>query len=278
MSTAGSIVSRVERFAHNHGSRVGRVAMAVVFFYLWAPMFVLVLMSFAAKGVLSFPPTEFTLDWYVVVLQNESVINALITSLKVSIPVTLVTVVLSILLAYAIARYEFPGKEYVQILATLPLIVPLVIGGVALILFFGLINMETGYWTVLFAHIIRTIPFASLIIISTFLSFDRTLEEASMDLGADEVRTFRKVTMPTIMPGIIAGGLLAFTISFNEFVYTFFVKDTSTQTLPIYIWERIRYGVTPQVNVISVLFIVVATVLILISVWFTRVETITGRK
>lgn len=277
MSTSSSLVSKVERFAHNHGRRVGRVAMAFVFFYLWAPMFILVIMSFAANGVLSFPPTEFTLDWYVAVLNNEAVLNALVTSLKVSIPVTFMTVTLSLLLAYSIARYEFPGKEYVQILATLPLIVPLVVGGVALILFFGLIGMETGYWTVFFAHVVRALPFAALIIISTFLTFDRTLEEASMDLGADEARTFRKVTFPEILPGIIAGGLLAFTISFNEFVYTFFVKDSTTQTLPIYIWERVRYGVTPQVNVISVLFIVVATVLVLTAVYFTRVERITGR-
>jgi spermidine/putrescine transport system permease protein len=277
MSTPNSLVSKVERFAHNHGDRVGRVTMVLVLFYLWAPMFILVLMSFAANGVLSFPPTEFTLDWYVAVLHNEAVLTSLLTSLKISIPVTFVIVTLSILLAYSIARYEFSGKGYVQILATLPLIVPLVIGGVALILFFGLINMETGYWTVFFAHVVRALPFAALIVISTFLTFDRTLEEASMDLGADEARTFRKVTFPEVLPGIVAGGLLAFTISFNEFVYTFFVKDSTTGTLPIYIWERVRYGVTPQVNVISVLFIVVATVLVLIAVYFTRVEKVTGR-
>jgi spermidine/putrescine transport system permease protein len=267
----------LERFVHNHGRRVGRLAMLLIFLYLWAPMFVLVLMSFASKGVLSFPPEELTLKWYGVFLNNPEAHQAIITSLKVSIPVMFVSVLFATMIAYAVVRFDFPGKEYIQILATLPLIVPLVVVGVAMVLFFGILQIRTGYGTVFVAHVVRTIPFSTLIITSTLLTFDKQLEEASMDLGANELRTFRKITLPNIMPGIIAGGLLAFTISFNEFVYTYFVKDSATTTLPVYIWNRVRYGVTPEVNVISVMFVLLAAGLILLAVLLVGVEDITGR-
>jgi len=267
----------LERFVHNHGRRVGRLAMGLILFYLWAPMFVLVFMSFATEGVLSFPPDELTLKWYRIFLNNSEAHQAIITSLQVSVPVMIISVVLATMISYAVVRFDFPGKEYIQILATLPLIVPLVVVGVAMVLFFGILQIQTGYETVFVAHVVRTIPFTTLIITSTLLTFDTKLEEASMDLGADELRTFRTVTLPNIMPGIIAGGLLAFTISFNEFVYTYFVKDTATTTLPVYIWNRVRYGVTPEVNVISVMFVLLAVALILLAVALIGVEELTGR-
>ena len=271
-----SLYYRIERVAENYGRSVGRGAAALLFFYLWAPIAVLVFMSFAPT-VLTFPPDHLTLEWYVEFLNDEAALRAIGLSLQVSLPVTLISVILATLVAYAIDRYEFPGKSYIQILATLPLIVPLVVGGVALVFFFGLLKVSAGYTTVVIAHVVRSLPFSTLIIVTVFLSFDRTLEEASMDLGADEFQTFVKVTLPEIMPGIVAGGLLAFTISFNEFVYTFFVKSSGTTTLPIFIWEKVRFGVTPEVNVISVVFIAVAAVLILAAVWLTRVEALTGR-
>jgi len=270
-----SLYHRIERVAENYGRSMGRGAAALLFFYLWAPIAVLVFMSFAPT-VLTFPPDHLTLEWYVEFLNDEAALRAIGLSLQVSLPVTLISVILATLVAYAIDRYEFPGKSYIQILATLPLIVPLVVGGVALVFFFGLLKVSAGYTTVVIAHVVRSLPFSTLIIVTVFLSFDRTLEEASMDLGADEFQTFVKVTLPEIMPGIVAGGLLAFTISFNEFVYTFFVKSSGTTTLPIFIWEKVRFGVTPEVNVISVVFIAVAAVLILAAVWLTRVETLTG--
>jgi spermidine/putrescine transport system permease protein len=232
-------------------------------------------MSFAEGGVLSFPPEELTLRWYFVFLENDTAIDAIFTTLQVSIPTTFITVVLATLIAYAVDRYVFPGRTTLQLLATLPIVVPLVVTGIALVLFFGLIRpliVLSGYPAVVIAHVIRTIPFATLVIIPTFLTFDRQLEEASKDLGADELQTFRQVTLPNVFPGIIAGGLLAFTLSFNEFVFTYFVKDSATTTLPVYIWNQIRYNVTPEVNVISVVFLLVAVTLVLVSVWLTRVD------
>ncbi|MFB6220919.1 MAG: ABC transporter permease [Halolamina sp.] len=267
-----------ERFIQRRGNRIGQVAIWVLLFYLWAPIAVLVIMSFSGVGVLTFPPTELTLDWYRVFLENEAAHRSMVNSVKVAVPTTIVTTLLGLLIAFAVDRYEFPGKEYLQIIATLPIVVPLVVTGVALILYFGLTGIPTGTGTVVIAHVIRTLPFATLIITATFLSFDRTLEEASKDLGADELRTFRKVTLPNILPGVIAGALLVFTVSFNEFVYTFFVRTTGESTLPIYIWGRIRYQVTPEVNVMSVVFLVIAIGFILIAVAVTTVQRLTFQE
>ncbi|WP_241964283.1 ABC transporter permease [Halorubrum sp. 48-1-W] len=141
---------------------------------------------------------------------------------------------------------------------------------------FGLLGLP-DYVAVVIAHVIRTIPFATLVILPTFLSFDRGLEEASKDLGADEFETFRQVTLPNVFPGVVAGGLLAFTLSFNEFVYTYFVKGSGDPTLPVFIWNQIRYNVTPEVNVISVVFLAVAVSTVLAAVSVTRVELIAQR-
>jgi spermidine/putrescine transport system permease protein len=269
-----SALNTLEGFIHRHGDRIGRGLMVLILTLIWIPIGVVVLMSFAGEGVLSFPPETYTVRWYAEVLGNDDAISATLTSLRVSLVATPITVLISILAAYGIARYDFRGKNALQALLTLPIIVPLVVTGVAMTLFFGNINLSSGFTTVVIAHIVRTVPFAALIIIPTVISFDRTLEEASKDLGASELRTFRRVTLPNIMPGVIAGGLLAFTVSFNEFVYTYFVRDTATQTLPVYLWGLIRYGFSPEVNVISVLFLLLATVILLVAVSLTGLKQV----
>jgi len=275
MSGARALYKRLERFVYTRGRTVGRSGMALVLAYLWIPILVLVIMSFA-PDIFSFPPTDPTLEWYVTFFNNDEAIGSIMTSLKVALPVTVVSVFLGLLVAFAVDRYDFVGKQQLQILTTLPLIVPLIVVGVALVLFFGAINVRTGYWTVFVAHVIRTIPFATLVIIPTVVSFDETLEEAAMDLGSTEAQTFRRVTFPNILPGITASSLLVFTISFNEFVFTFFVKGPGTTTLPTYIWSRVRFGLTPEVNVMSTVFIVIAGTLILLAAYLTQANKITG--
>ncbi|WP_435156724.1 ABC transporter permease [Haladaptatus sp. DFWS20] len=277
MNQLNRVLRPVERVVHRYGSHLGRLAMILVFLFLWLPIGVLVFMSFAKGGVLAFPPKELTLQWYATFLNNQAAISAIVTTLKISIVASLISVVLATLIAYAVDRFAFPGKDVLQLLATLPIVVPLVVTGIAMVLFFGAINFQQGYWSIVIAHVIRTIPFATLVILPTFLTFDRQLEEASKDLGANELQTFRQVTLPSVLPGIIAGGLLAFTLSFNEFVYTYFVKDSATTTLPIYIWNQIRYNVTPEVNVISVVFLLLAVSLVLVAVSLTRVDLLARR-
>ena len=277
MNGRRTISGAIERFVHSHARRLAEVVMIAVLAFLWLPIGVLVFMSFADGGVLSFPPDQLTLRWYGVFLENEAARSAIVTTLTISVPSTIITVTLATMTAYAVDRYSFRGRGTLQLLSTLPIVVPLVVTGVALVLFLdGTLGLP-DYLSVVLAHVIRTIPFATLVILPTFVRFDRGLEEASKDLGADELATFRQVTLPNVFPGVVAGGLLAFTLSFNEFVYTYFVKGSGDPTLPVYIWNQIRYNVTPEVNVISVVFLVVAVTLVLVAVSLTRVELLTKR-
>ncbi len=277
MNGRRTIAGAIERFVHAHAARLAGVVTIAVLAFLWLPIGVLVFMSFADGGVLSFPPDQLTLRWYRVFLENEAARGAIVTTLTISIPSTILTVTLATMTAYAVDRYGFRGRGILQLLSTLPIVVPLVVTGVALVLFVdGTLGLP-DYLSVVLAHVIRTIPFATLVILPTFVRFDRRLEEASKDLGADELATFRQVTLPNVFPGVVAGGLLAFTLSFNEFVYTYFVKGSGDPTLPVYIWNQIRYNVTPEVNVISVVFLVVAVTLVLVAVSLTRVELLTER-
>jgi spermidine/putrescine transport system permease protein len=273
----GRVTGPFERLVQTHASRMAAAVIVGVLAFLWLPIGVLVFMSFADGGVLSFPPDELTLRWYRVFLSNDAALEAIVTTLTISVPATIVTVILSTMIAYAVSRYVFPGRNWLQLLATLPIIVPLIVTGVAMVLFFNGTLGLPNYVSVVIAHVIRTIPFATLVILPTFLTFDRRLEEASKDLGADELATFRQVTLPNIFPGMVAGGLLAFTLSFNEFVYTYFVKGSGDPTLPVYIWNQIRYNVTPEVNVISVVFLAVAVSMVLVAVWLTRVDLLARR-
>lgn len=277
MNGRRTIAGAIERFVHAHAARLAGAVTIAVLAFLWLPIGVLVFMSFADGGVLSFPPDQLTLRWYRVFLENEAARGAIVTTLTISVPSTILTVTLATMTAYAVDRYGFRGRGILQLLSTLPIVVPLVVTGVALVLFVdGTLGLP-DYLSVVLAHVIRTIPFATLVILPTFVRFDRRLEEASKDLGADELATFRQVTLPNVFPGVVAGGLLAFTLSFNEFVYTYFVKGSGDPTLPVYIWNQIRYNVTPEVNVISVVFLVVAVTLVLVAVSLTRVELLTER-
>lgn len=274
MSAVRWVLNRFESFAYKHGRKVGVLVVLAGLLYLWLPIFVLTFMSFAERSVLTFPPQGLTIDWYFTFLENDQAISAIKTTLKVSIVATPIAVLASTLVAYAVDRYDFAGKELLQTAAILPIIVPLIVVGVAMAIFFGTVGISSGYWTVVAAHIVRIMPFTVLIIVPTLLAFDRTLEEASHDLGADELDTFINITLPNVLQGIIAATLLAFTISFNEFVYTYFVKDTQTTTLPVYLWDTLRQNATPEVNVISVIFVLVAISMVLLAVTFTHVERI----
>jgi len=278
MSFASSLLRRVEIFAQRHAQTVGYGVITLLMIYLWVPILTIALMSFTSGSAMSFPPTSLSLKWYEAFLTNPKALTAVWTTLRVGAIVTPLTVVIATMLSWAIDRYAFRGKNVLQLLVTLPLIIPLIVIGIALTMFFGILNVDSGFWTIVAGHTLRALPFATLIILPTLLTFDNRLEEASMDLGANEFETFLQVTLPNIYQGIFAGALMAFTISFNEFVVTYFVKGTLSTTFPTWIWSMIRHRVTPEVNAASVVFLLVATALILLAVSLTHVERITMQE
>ncbi|WP_135828451.1 ABC transporter permease [Halorussus halobius] len=273
-----SLVDHVEGLAQKYGRVLGYATVAVLMAYLWIPIAVVTIMSFSPEAVLSFPPESLSVKWYETLVNDQAAIDAILTSVKISLIATPATVCIATMISYAVDRYVFRGKRLLQLLVTLPLIIPLIVTGIAMTMFFGLVGIGSGFWPIVVGHTIKALPFATLIILPTLYSFDRRLEEASMDLGADEFETFVKVTLPNIYPGVLAGGLMAFTMSFNEFVLTYFLKGSTIDTLPTWIWSKLRHRATPEVNAASVLFLVVAIVLILVAVSLTHVERIATQE
>jgi len=267
-----SLFRIVERTIERRAVYIFKTLIISLVIGLWIPIIIVSIMSFAQDTLFQFPPKNLTLKWYFEIAKDPQAINVIMMTLKVSLVATPLTVIFAVLTSFGLSRYTFRGKNAINLLVTLPLIVPLIVTGVGLALFFGILDIGGGYFAIVLAHVVRTIPFATLVILPTLIAFDKRLEEAAMDLGSNEFQTFRKVTLPNIIPGIIAGGLLAFTISINEFIYTYFVRATGSKTIPVWLWNRIRYSLSPKINAISVIFLVIALSLVLISVFLTRVD------
>jgi spermidine/putrescine transport system permease protein len=236
---------------------------------MYAPLLVLV--------VFSLTPTEyavawegFTLKWYQEVFANENIQAALKVSLLVAIPCVVISTAIGTITAITLYRHKFVGRALYQGILYIPLIMPDLVIGVALLLFYVSVRMELGILSILFAHISFSIPLTTLVIIARMQRIDRTLEDAAMDLGADEWTTMRKVTLPLLKPGILAAALLTFPWSFNDFVITFFVSGVGSSTLPLRVYSMIRLGVSPMINALGTLIVVIPLIMVVIGVYLER--------
>lgn len=235
-----------------------------VFFFLYLPILVLVVFSFnEAKQTANWQ--GFTLDWYRKLLNNPQILDSVKNSLAVAGLTTLVATVVGTMAALALARYEFRGKTLTQGALYLPIIIPEIVIGAALVTFFGVAHLRLSFWTVVIGHLAFSIPYVAIVVRARLAGFDRSLEEAAFDLGAGPFTTFWRVTLPLIAPGIVAGALLVFTISIDDYVVTSFVAGVGATTLPLQIYSMLRVGVTPEVNAVSTLLIGVTVVLIAIA-------------
>ena len=241
----------------------------LLFVFMYAPLLVVI--------VYSLTPTEygvswegFTLKWYQAVLANENIKAALKVSLMVAIPTVLIATAIGTITAFTLYRYKFFGRALYQGILYIPLIMPDLVIGVALLLFYTFIKLELGVFSILLAHISFSIPLTTLVIIARMQRIDRSLEDAAMDLGADEWTTMRKVTLPLLKPGILAAALLTFPWSFNDFVITFFVSGVGSSTLPIRVFSMIRLGVSPVINALGTLIVVIPLILVVIGLLLER--------
>jgi len=241
----------------------------LLFVFMYAPLLVVI--------VYSFTPTEygvswegFTLKWYQAVLENKNIQAALKVSLMVAIPSVLISTAIGTITAFTLYRYNFFGRALYQGILYIPLIMPDLVIGVSLLLFYTFLKLELGVFTILLAHISFSIPLTTLVIIARMQRIDRSLEDAAMDLGADEWTTMRKVTLPLLKPGILAAALLTFPWSFNDFVITFFVSGVGSSTLPIRVFSMIRLGVSPVINALGTLIVVVPLILVVIGLLLER--------
>jgi spermidine/putrescine transport system permease protein len=232
------------------------IALAVMGF-LYLPIAFLVLFSFEDSRTVGFPIPGLTLHWYEVVAQNQALQNAVRNSVVVAIVVAILATLIGTMAAFPLVRANLRFPNAVRILVTLPIMLPGLLLGVALVTFVaGYLDIRLSLATVVAGHLVFTTPFVVLIVASRLQGFPRALEWAAADLGASPARTLRHVILPLISPAILAGALISITISLDEFIVTFFTIGPQL-TLPIYIYTQIKFGVTPEVNAVATLLLAV---------------------
>ena len=264
--TRGSALATAWAFVKRH---VLTVYSILFFAYLLLPIAVVAVFSF------NNPPGKFNFTWNQFTWDNwrywngvPGIESAIILSLEIALIASLIATALGTLIALALVRYQFRGRASTNILIFLPLSTPeIVLGASLLTLFLNMtfVRVQFGFWTILIAHIMFCISFAVVTVKARLVGFDRHLEEAAMDLGANEWTTFRKVTLPLIAPAILAALLLCFAISIDDFVVTYF-NAGSRVTFPLYVWGSARNGAPPQVNVIGTAIFVIAVTAMLLNV------------
>lgn len=251
------------------GEVPGLGALAVGFMiFLYTPILVLVIYSFNAGNIVMVW-TGFSTDWYAKAFANADIRKAAINSLVVATSATAIATTCATLAALALARGgSFKGKGATIGVITLPLMVPEIVTAVAMLVFFSNLGLNFGLGNVILAHVTFCIPFAFMPIRARLDGMDTTLEQASRDLYASDWETFRLVTLPQLMPGVLAGAMLAFVISMDDFIITLMVAGAGDTTLPVYIYSMIRQGITPEINAVSSILLLFSIVLVT-AYWFT---------
>ncbi|PID57225.1 spermidine/putrescine ABC transporter permease PotC [candidate division KSB3 bacterium] len=251
-------------FSVKNGQRKGLLTWAVVmysFFYL--PILTLIVFSFnASRGGVVW--RGFSLEWYARLFQDASLGIALKNSLIVAFATTLVSTGIGTMAALAMHKYHFRGKMLWTGIIYIPVIIPEIVVGVSLLSFFALLKITLGFGTITVAHIAFCLSYVIIVVQTRLHGLDLSLEEASMDLGAGRYKTFFYVTLPVIAPGIISSALLCFTLSIDDFVITFFTQGPNSTTLPVKIYSMVKFGVSPVVNAISTLFLLVTAVTVIL--------------
>ncbi|MBI5842287.1 MAG: ABC transporter permease [Chloroflexi bacterium] len=280
-------------------------ATVLVYFFLYAPIVGLILYSFNAsranvtfEGFIPSFSERVVMDgslvksspcglfhWYCDLAKNDDVIEAAGNTLTIAFTATIIATVIGTMAAISLQRYDFKIKPFSQLSLYIPIVIPEIVMGIgALTLFsqfFGWVNdafnlsgdarLSLGMTTVTVSHIAFMVPFVTLVVQARLQGFDKSYEEAAMDLGANEWTTFRRVTFPMILPGVLSGALLAFTLSLDDFVITFFTNGPGSTTLPIYVYGLLRRIITPQVNALSTVWIlIVFTAVLLLQVIQSR--------
>lgn len=262
--------------AARHGSRLGRLIRAAItgsgifgYLFLYTPIIILVIFSFnSSRFVTSWD--GFSLRWYRELFQNEAMAVALRNSLIVAVGSTIISTVFGTMVALAMERHTFFGKTAFDALLYLPIIIPDIAMAVMLLLFFVMAHITLSIITIIISHVAFNISFVAIVVRARLVGFDRSLEEAAQDLGANELQTFWHVTLPLLMPGILGGALLAFTLSLDDFVITFFTAGVGSTTLPLRIYSMVKLGITPEINAISTLMLAVSMSLVLLSLFVQR--------
>jgi spermidine/putrescine transport system permease protein len=240
------------------GSQALNLWAAFVLLYLFAPIFIIILFGFnKPRGRFNYVWRKFTLDNWLDPFKNRDLVTAMGTSLRVAVLAAAVATAMGMLVALALTRYRFRGGAIVNLILVLPLTAPEIVLGSSLLTLFINVNLGRGFTTIVIAHIMFCVSFVSLTVKARLRGFDWTIEDAAMDLGATPARTFRKVTFPLIVPGILAAFMLSFALSIDDYIITVF-NAGSVETFPIKVINQARVAVPPQINVLATMVLLVS--------------------
>jgi spermidine/putrescine transport system permease protein len=243
-----------------------------VFAFLYIPILRLVVYSFN-DSKLNLYWVGFTTKWYGLLFQNEVLLRAFQNSLIVAGATTVLSVFIGTSAAWLLYRYRFPAQQLIGLLIFIPMVMPEVLMGVSLLVLFVNLGIPLGYGTLIIAHTTFCFPFVLVGVQARLQGLDPSLEEAAQDLGAPPLKAFWLVIVPYLMPAIMAGALMAFTLSFDEYIVTIFTSGAESQTLPLKVYGMVRVGLNPQLNALSALFIGFTALLVIGSQFFTRKKT-----
>ncbi|HEY0106425.1 MAG TPA: ABC transporter permease [Rhizomicrobium sp.] len=248
--------------------RGGLLVYAILYLaFLYVPVLFLPLFSFNNSVFIAFPLSGFTTQWYSQMLDDAEMLHALRNSLEVGAVTAAVSTVLGLLAAKALTRYRVPGGAALLAFTSLPLFIPDIVLGISLLILLSPVGIPLSLLTVIAGHCLICVPFAITVLMSRFDGFDRSLEEASLDLGENGWMTFWRITFPLALPGIVSSLLLTFIVSFDEFLIAYFLAGNEA-TLPIYIWGQLRFPYKlPSVLALGALILVASTILVVIAEW-----------
>ncbi len=257
-----------------------KLTLGLSFVFLYAPLLILVIFSFndSRRNIVW---RGFTTKYYEKAWNNDGLIEAFANSLTIAFFSTIVSTILGAMVALLLWRFRFPLKGAYEGAMTLPIVIPEICMGVAMMAFFSRVGWPSGLvWpfnlsAITIAHISFSFPFVAVIVRARLANFNLELEEAAKDLGASEWQFFRDIMIPFMKPGLIAGALLAFTLSLDDFVITFFTSGPDTVTLPVKIYSMVRFSVTPEINAASTVLIAITLLLTTIALWL---QNRTGQK
>lgn len=258
---------------------------SLVYVFLYAPIVVLVVYAFndsrtnvVFEGVVNRGPCG-PFYWFCQLFQNGEVLSAAQNTMTIALTSTFFATIIGTMAALALSRFAFPAKTFSEVSLYIPIVIPEIVMGIGILVLFSAIlrflnnalglegdqRLSLSLWTVIVAHIAFSMPFVTLVVRARLQGFDKAVEEAAMDLGANEWVTFWRVTLPMIAPGVLAGAMLAFTLSLDDFVITFFTNGPGATTLPIYVYGLLRRVITPEVNALSTVWIGLVLIVLIIS-------------
>ncbi len=251
------------------GSRGLALYVGLYLVFLYAPVVLLPIFAFNDSSIVAFPLQGFTLKWFDLLRDTEALHSAAWNSIIVAVLTAFISTALGLCAARAAIRYQFAGKRGIMGMIMIPLVLPEIIVGVSLLVVILQSGLELSLWTIILGHVLICTPFCTVILSTAFANLDLSLEEASFDLGETRWSTFRLISLPLVIPGIISSALIAFTISLDEFIIAFFLAGTEV-TLPVYIWSQLRFPARlPSVMALGTLLLLVSLIL-LVTAEFVR--------